>query len=77
MIELLFPIMIAILFHFFVATLLWLGDIWEREPFREVVARIIWGGIPAMILLVIISIFFNPRPSTAEIITSAAMEEIA
>ena len=77
MIEFLFPIIVAILFHFLAATLIWWSDIWEREPFPEIVVRIIWGGIPAIIITISISIIFDLFSLETGIIADAAIEEFA
>ena len=69
-------LIIAILSPVLFFALIWWIDIWEREPFREVAIRVLWGGGVAGIIVSFIYSIIGLEPIKSHFLYGAAIEEL-
>ena len=70
-----FSFLIALSATLIFAFLIWWVDLWEREPLREALLRVVYGGIPAILYTGIADLVFYFIPLPEAVIKAPLVEE--
>ena len=70
------PLLIALTATLIFACLIWWVDLWEREPLREALLRVVYGGIPAIVYTGCADLIFYFIPLPESVIKAPLVEEL-
>ena len=77
LIPLYLSLILAILSTFTFSAFVWWIDLWEREPFSEAAARILYGGLPAVIYVSVLGTALWLLPLPRAVVQAPLVEEAA
>jgi len=76
-ISLILSLVLALVSTFTFAVFVWWIDLWEREPFPEAAARVLYGGVPAVIYVLLLGSSLGMLSLPKAVVQAPLVEEAA